>query len=278
MLKRILGLLGWLGVALVFAAVAIRFLEAGVAAVLQRPGDRRPGLHAALHPQPVARDRPGVRRAAGAVRHARGRQRPRRARASSSRSTTSSTRHNKRWDLTAAQQFSLSDQTQKVLQDLKEPVQIRVFARSDEFQRFRDRLDEYTYQSKQVSAEYIDPEKKPGAGAAVGVTALGTVVFEYKGRNEKVNVGRRAGADQRADQGRSRAGSRRSTSPRATARRTRPAPTAAATTASPSALTSGNFVVDKVVLAQQTAVPGGRRRAGHRRAEDRFPRARDRHA
>ena len=27
MLKRILGLLGWLGVALVFAAVAIRFLE-----------------------------------------------------------------------------------------------------------------------------------------------------------------------------------------------------------------------------------------------------------
>ena len=80
MLKRILGLLGWLGVALVFAAVAIRFLEAGVAAVLQRPGDRRPGLHAALHPEPVARDRPGVRRTPGALRHARGRQRRRRAR------------------------------------------------------------------------------------------------------------------------------------------------------------------------------------------------------
>ena len=49
-----------------------------------------------------------------------------------------------------------------MLQDLKEPVRIRVFARSDDFQRFRDRLDEYTYQSKQVSVEYIDPEEASG--------------------------------------------------------------------------------------------------------------------
>ena len=98
-----------------------------------------------------------------------------------------STRHNKRWDLTAAHQFSLSDQTKKVLADLKEPVKISVFARSDEFQRFRDRLDEYTYQSKQLSVEYIDPEKRPGLAQQLGVTALGTIVLEYKGRNEKVN-------------------------------------------------------------------------------------------
>ena len=72
-----------------------------------------------------------------------------------------------------------------MLQDLKEPVKIRVFARSDEFQRFRDRLDEYTYQSKQLTVEYIDPEKRPAVAQQFGVTALGTVVFEYKGRNEK---------------------------------------------------------------------------------------------
>ena len=34
-------------------------------------------------------------------------------------------RHNKRWDLTAAKQFSLSDQTKKVLHELKKPVKVR---------------------------------------------------------------------------------------------------------------------------------------------------------
>src|SRR5205823_153009 len=89
------------------------------------------------------------------------------------------TRYNKRWDLTAAKQFSLSDQTRKVLQDLKQPVHVRVFARSDDFERFRDRLDEYTYVSKQISVEYIDPEKKPALAQQNGITSLGTVVFEY---------------------------------------------------------------------------------------------------
>ena len=42
-----------------------------------------------------------------------------------------SSRHNKRWDLTAAKQFSLSDQTKKVLQGLQKPVHIRVFDRSE---------------------------------------------------------------------------------------------------------------------------------------------------
>src|SRR4029077_10863139 len=94
-------------------------------------------------------------------------------------------RHNKRWDLTAAQQFSLSDQTKKVLHDLKEPVKVRVFALGDQFPRFRDRLDEYASESKQLTVEYIDPDKKPAVAQAAGITSLNTVVFEYKGRNEK---------------------------------------------------------------------------------------------
>ena len=171
MLKRILGLLGWIGVALVFAAVAIRFLEAGMAAVLQRAGHRRPRLHAALHPQPVARDRrsrsPGRQARFGTLAVASilvvlgilvGDQLPRHPPQQAlgpDRGATSSRCRTRR---------------KKVLQDLKEPVNVRVFARSDDFQRFRDRLDEYTYQSKQVTAEYIDPEKQAGAAQQYGVT------------------------------------------------------------------------------------------------------------
>src|SRR5262249_23744473 len=97
-----------------------------------------------------------------------------------------STRHNHRWDLTAAKQFELSDQTKKVLHDLKDPVKALVFAQSTEFQRYRDRLDEYQYQSKLVQAEYIDPDKNPGAATKYDVRQA-TVVFEYKGRTEKAN-------------------------------------------------------------------------------------------
>ena len=78
MLKRILGLLGWLGVALVFSAVRDSVPEAGVGLV-QPAGDGWTGLHAALHPQPMAGDGPGDVGARGALRVAGGCQRPRRS-------------------------------------------------------------------------------------------------------------------------------------------------------------------------------------------------------
>src|SRR6476620_4368630 len=150
MLKRILGLLGWLGVALVFAAVAIRFLKpewqqyynglaiGGLVCTLlyilsqwREIGQAFAGRQARFGTLAVA----SILVVLGilvAINYL-------------------GSRHNRRWDLTAARQFSLSDQTKKVLHDLKEPVTIRVFARDADFQRFRDRLDEYTYQSKQVT-------------------------------------------------------------------------------------------------------------------------------
>jgi ABC-type uncharacterized transport system involved in gliding motility auxiliary subunit len=96
-------------------------------------------------------------------------------------------RHNKRWDLTAAKQFSISDQTKKFVQGLQKPVHIRVFDRSDGFARFRERLDEYQYASKQLTVDYIDMERKPALANQFQVQAPGTVVMEYEGRTEKVS-------------------------------------------------------------------------------------------
>ena len=185
MLKRILGLLGWLGVALVFAAVAIRFLKPEYQQyynVLAIAGLVCTLLYILSQWREIGQSFSGRQARYGSL-------------AAASVLVVLgilvainylSSKYNKRWDLTAARQFSLSDQSKKVLQDLKEPVRIRVFARSEEFQRFRDRLDEYTYHSKQVTTEYIDPEKRPGLAQQYGVTQLGTVVFDYAGRNEKV--------------------------------------------------------------------------------------------
>jgi ABC-type uncharacterized transport system involved in gliding motility auxiliary subunit len=253
MLKRILGLLGWLGVALVFAAVAIRFLKpeyqqyynglaiAGLVCtllyilsqwreIMQSFSGRqaRFGTLAAASVLVVL----GILIAINYL----------------------STKYNKRWDLTAARQFSLSDQSKKVLQDLKEPVRIRVFARTEEFQRFRDRLDEYSYNSKQVTTEYIDPEKRPGMAQQYGVTSLGTVVFDYGGRTEKVT----SDGEQELTNGLIKVIQGRQPKvyftqghgEKDTASADRSGYNGIA-----GALASDNFVVDKIVLAQVTEVP-----------------------
>jgi ABC-type uncharacterized transport system involved in gliding motility auxiliary subunit len=95
-------------------------------------------------------------------------------------------RQNKRWDLTANQQFSLSDQSRNVAVKLDAPLQVRVFAQEPEFPTFRDKLKEYEYASKNVTAEYIDPDKKPSVARQYQIQQYGTIVFEYKGRTERI--------------------------------------------------------------------------------------------
>jgi ABC-type uncharacterized transport system involved in gliding motility auxiliary subunit len=184
MLKRILGLLGWLGVALVFAAVAIRFLkpEWQWYTNLALGGLVCTVLYMLSQWRDMARSFSGREARFGTV------------------AIVSvlvalailvvvnylGVRHNKRWDLTAAKQFTLSDQTRKILEGLQKPVAIKVFAPSTDFQRFRERLDEYQYASKQVSTEYIDLIKQPSRAQQYQVQTVGTVVFEYDGRTERV--------------------------------------------------------------------------------------------
>ncbi len=92
----------------------------------------------------------------------------------------------KRWDLTANQQFSLSDQTKNILQKLDAPLQILAFDKDQNFERFRDRLKEYEYQSKNVHVDYIDPDKKPAEAQQNQVQAYGTLVISYKNRTERI--------------------------------------------------------------------------------------------
>lgn len=95
-------------------------------------------------------------------------------------------RQNLRWDLTAGGQYSLSDQTRQVLDTLAGPVRILVFAREPDFPRYRDRLDEYAYQTSRVTVDYIDADRQPMLARQYEVQTYGTIVFEYEGRVERV--------------------------------------------------------------------------------------------
>jgi ABC-type uncharacterized transport system involved in gliding motility, auxiliary component len=253
MLKRVLGLLGWLGVALVFAAVAIRFMRpewqqwynglalAGLACTL---------LYILSQWREVARSFSGRQARLGSL-----------AAASVvvvlvilAAINYLAARHNKRWDLTAAKQFSLSDQTKKVLQGLQKPVHIRVFARTEDFPRFHERLGEYQYHSKQVSAEYLDMDRQPALANQFQVTTPGTVVLEYEGRTEKVT----SDAEQELTNGLIKIVSGKPHKVYFVQGHGEHTPDASDRTGYStisSSLSSDNFTFDKLVLAQQKEVP-----------------------
>jgi ABC-type uncharacterized transport system involved in gliding motility auxiliary subunit len=185
MLQRILGIVGWLGTALVFAAVAVRFLKpewdqyavyaawSGLGCVLLYTlgqwrdiltfFKRRQARYGALASASVL----VVLGILLAVNYL-------------------SAKENKRWDLTADRQFSLSDQTVKLLEGLDAPVKFLVFDREANFDRFRTRLTEYEYHSPRVDVEYVDVDKKPVQARQYEIESYGTVVIEYKDRKERV--------------------------------------------------------------------------------------------
>jgi ABC-type uncharacterized transport system involved in gliding motility auxiliary subunit len=185
MVKNIVSIIGWIGTALVFGAVVVRFVRpewnqyasyaamAGLACVL---------IYMAGQWRDVATFYQGRGARYGTL------------------SIVSivvflgilvavnylATRQNKRWDFTANQVYSLSDQTVKLLQSLKEPVKFTVFDQQVNFDRFKDRMNEFTYHSKTVSVEYVDADREPSRAKAAGIQSYGTIVIDYQGRTERV--------------------------------------------------------------------------------------------
>jgi ABC-type uncharacterized transport system involved in gliding motility auxiliary subunit len=98
-------------------------------------------------------------------------------------------RYNKSWDSTANKQFSLSDQTIKVVKGLPQDVTITYFDRTsnltDPRGNARDLLDRYANISPKVHVQYIDPTKKPEIAKAQGVKTYGTIFVETAGRKQE---------------------------------------------------------------------------------------------
>ena len=184
-MQRIFSILGWVGTAVVFGAVAIRFVrpewdEYGTQAawvglalvVLYTLGQWRDIVEYFRRRQA----RYGAVATVGVLV----------ALAIVVAVNYLASRQNKRWDLTASRQNSLSEQTVKVLQSLTAPVKFTVFDKQTDLERFRGRLTEYSYNSPQVSVDYIDPDTRPIVAREFDIQAYGTVVIDYMGKRERV--------------------------------------------------------------------------------------------
>jgi ABC-type uncharacterized transport system involved in gliding motility auxiliary subunit len=185
MVNRILSVIGWIGTALVFGAVAVRFLRpewndyatwaawAGLVAVLIYMAGQWREIGAAYGRRQM---RYGTLSIVSilvvlailvAVNYL-------------------AVRQSKRWDLTANQAYSLSEQSIKVLQGLDAPVKMTVYDQQTGFDRFRERLDVYKYNSDKLSVDYVDMDREPGRAKAAEVQAYGTIVIEYKDKKERI--------------------------------------------------------------------------------------------
>jgi ABC-type uncharacterized transport system involved in gliding motility auxiliary subunit len=187
MTQRILGILSWVGVALVFGALVVRFTKpewdqyatyaayAGLALVLLytlgqwreivaffRRRNARYGTIAATSVVVVLCIVVAI--------------------------NWLSNRRNKRWDLTENQQYSLSEQSNKLLGSLTAPTKFLVFDQATNLERFRPRLEAYKYGSGQVDVEYVDVDKEPVKTKEYNVDTYGTIVVEYMGRTERVTT------------------------------------------------------------------------------------------
>jgi len=185
-MKRVVALLGWVGVLMVVAAVVLRFSRPDLIDWSQRlalAGLVATGLYALTQWRDIARSLTGRNVKYGSV-------------AAGSVALVLAilvglnwiaNRQNKRWDLTAAGQFSLSAQTQQILESLEEPLTIRVFYIGSATP-YQDQLSEYSYLSTAVSVEYIDANRDPIEARRLGIEAVPTLVLEYAGRTERATA------------------------------------------------------------------------------------------
>ncbi|MGQ0733722.1 MAG: GldG family protein [Acidobacteriota bacterium] len=192
MFKQIIGVIGWVGTALVFGAVAVRivgrfgsvppewlqyvpwFTWAGLACiVVYILGQWRDVV--AFYGRRQARygtvSIVGVLVALGVVIAV----------------NYLGSRQNKRWDVTENQAFSLSEQSIKILQGLDAPVHFAVYDQETNFDRFRDRLDSYDYESDKVTIEYVDVDRQPARAKQAEIQSYGTIVLSYKDRTQRIS-------------------------------------------------------------------------------------------
>jgi ABC-type uncharacterized transport system involved in gliding motility auxiliary subunit len=93
--------------------------------------------------------------------------------------------HNKSVDLTSNKRYTLSDQTIKIVKNLKDEVDIYYFDETKQFPAAQDLLDRYNNLSTKLKIQYVDPYKKPQMAREFGVHAAGTIILQHGTRRSE---------------------------------------------------------------------------------------------
>ncbi|HYL72805.1 MAG TPA: GldG family protein [Bryobacteraceae bacterium] len=97
-------------------------------------------------------------------------------------------RYNKSLDATSNKKFSLSDQTKKIVHDLKGDITIQYFDRPTGMTAGKDLLDRYSNLSPKVHVEYVDLMKKPQLARAANVSREGEAIVTNGMKKEEAKT------------------------------------------------------------------------------------------
>jgi ABC-type uncharacterized transport system involved in gliding motility auxiliary subunit len=88
----------------------------------------------------------------------------------------------KEYDLTSQKRNSLTDQSRKVIQMVKSPLKITVFALREEWDSMLNLVKLYKAQNNLITIEAIDTDVRPEIVKSKNITQNGTVIIEYNGQ------------------------------------------------------------------------------------------------
>jgi ABC-type uncharacterized transport system involved in gliding motility auxiliary subunit len=94
-------------------------------------------------------------------------------------------KYNKSYDSTSNKRYSLSEQTAKIVKELKQPATITYFDQSTHFQQAKDQLDQYANLSPKIHVEYVDVDKKPQLAREAGIKNYGTTIIQIGAKKEE---------------------------------------------------------------------------------------------
>jgi ABC-type uncharacterized transport system involved in gliding motility auxiliary subunit len=95
--------------------------------------------------------------------------------------------YNETFDATSQKLYSLSDQTDKILDNLDRDVTMSYFDRTSEFARAEDMLRRYENASSRVRVEYVDPDEDPVKAEAMNVRSYGTLILHIGGERQEAS-------------------------------------------------------------------------------------------
>lgn len=81
-------------------------------------------------------------------------------------------------DLTKSGIHSLSEQSIKILRDLKQDVKLTAYVKAQGKEQVRTVVESFQYFTKKMSVEYVDPDRDPTRARAANIKKFGTVILE----------------------------------------------------------------------------------------------------
>jgi ABC-type uncharacterized transport system involved in gliding motility auxiliary subunit len=96
-----------------------------------------------------------------------------------------SNRYNKSYDATSNKRYTLSEQTQKIIKELKTDATITYIDRTSQFDQAKALLDRYGNLSSKIHIKYVDFVKNPTVARAYNLKYPGTAFVEVNGKKEE---------------------------------------------------------------------------------------------